>query len=107
MPDRIAGIDVHKKMLAVVVADVEVDGDFHFARQKVRPRRLTSLGRHSTQRAARSNLKQDHTGGAPRAPTTEPSTSAPHLIAHTVCGAPADGFDPLQSFSHIKRDCCA
>ena len=29
MPYRIAGIDVHKKMLAVVVADVEVDSDFH------------------------------------------------------------------------------
>jgi hypothetical protein len=26
MPYRIAGIDVHKKMLAVVVADVEVEG---------------------------------------------------------------------------------
>src|SRR5260221_14037752 len=35
VPYRIAGIDVHKKMLAVVVADVEVDGDFHFERQKV------------------------------------------------------------------------
>ena len=35
MPYRIAGIDVHKKMLAVVVADVEVDGDFGFERQKV------------------------------------------------------------------------
>jgi hypothetical protein len=35
MPYRIAGIDVHKKMLAVVVADVEVDDDFHFERQKV------------------------------------------------------------------------
>ena len=35
MPYRIAGIDVHKKMLAVVVADVEIDGDFHFERQKV------------------------------------------------------------------------
>ncbi len=35
MPYRIAGIDVHKKMLAVVVADVEVDGDFDFERQKV------------------------------------------------------------------------
>src|SRR5918994_7699988 len=35
MPYRIAGIDVHKKMLAVAVADVEVDGDFHFERQKV------------------------------------------------------------------------
>ena len=35
MPYRIAGIDVHKKMLAVVVADVEVDEEFHFERQKV------------------------------------------------------------------------
>jgi hypothetical protein len=35
MPYWIAGIDVHKKMLAVVVADVEVDGDFHFEPQKV------------------------------------------------------------------------
>ena len=34
MPYRTAGIDVHKKMLAVVVADVEVDGDFRFERQK-------------------------------------------------------------------------
>jgi hypothetical protein len=34
MPYQIAGIDVHKKMLAVVVADVEVDGDFTFERQK-------------------------------------------------------------------------
>jgi transposase len=34
MPYRIAGIDVHKKMLAIVVADVEVDGDFRFERQK-------------------------------------------------------------------------
>jgi hypothetical protein len=34
MPYRIAGIDVHKKMLAVVVADVEIDGDFHFECQR-------------------------------------------------------------------------
>ena len=30
MPYHIAGIDVHKKMLAVVVADVAVDVDDHF-----------------------------------------------------------------------------
>jgi len=35
MPYRIAGIDMHKKMLAVVVADVEVEGDFQFDRQKI------------------------------------------------------------------------
>jgi len=35
MPYRIAGIDVHKKMLAVVVADVEVDEEYRFERLKV------------------------------------------------------------------------
>jgi transposase len=32
MAYRIAGIDVHKKMLAVVVSDVEVDGEYRFER---------------------------------------------------------------------------
>jgi transposase len=32
MPYRIAGIDVHKKMEAVVVADVEVHGEYQFER---------------------------------------------------------------------------
>jgi len=34
MPYRIAGIDVHKKMLAVVVADVEVEGEYEFERRR-------------------------------------------------------------------------
>ena len=34
MPYRIAGIDVHKRMLAVVVADVEVDGEWRFERRQ-------------------------------------------------------------------------
>jgi len=33
MPYRIAGIDVHKRMLAVVVADVEVEGEYRFERR--------------------------------------------------------------------------
>src|SRR4029078_11508038 len=35
MPYHIAGIDVHKKMLAVAGADVAVEGDFQFERLKV------------------------------------------------------------------------
>jgi hypothetical protein len=34
MPYRIAGIDVHKKMLAVVGADVEVEGQWRFERRQ-------------------------------------------------------------------------
>jgi hypothetical protein len=33
MSYRIAGIDVHKKMLAVVVTDVEVEGEYEFERR--------------------------------------------------------------------------
>jgi transposase len=45
MPYRIAGIDVHKKMLAVVVSDVEVDAGFQFERQRFgsNPEQLRSL----------------------------------------------------------------
>jgi transposase len=45
MSYRIAGIDVHKKMLAVVVSDVEVDGQFEFERRMFgsNPEQLRSL----------------------------------------------------------------
>ena len=34
MPYRIAGVDVHKKMLAVVVTDVDVEGEWRFTRRQ-------------------------------------------------------------------------
>jgi transposase len=34
MPYRIAGIDVHKRMLAVAVSDVEVEGEYQFERRQ-------------------------------------------------------------------------
>jgi len=45
MSYRIAGIDVHKKMLAVVVCDVEVEGEYTFERRRVgsSPDQLRSL----------------------------------------------------------------
>src|SRR5262252_8932293 len=45
MPYRIAGIDVHKKVLAVVVSDVEIESDFHFERRTFgsNPEQLRSL----------------------------------------------------------------
>jgi transposase len=35
MPYRIAGIDVHKRMLAVVVADVDIQGEYQFEHWKI------------------------------------------------------------------------
>ena len=45
MSYRITGIDVHKKMLAVVVSDVEVDGEYQFERRwfATNPEQLRSL----------------------------------------------------------------
>ena len=45
MSYRVAGIDVHKRMLAVVITDVEVDGAYQFTRRKVgtSPRELREL----------------------------------------------------------------
>src|ERR1700739_1357144 len=45
MPYRIMGIDVHKKMLAVVVSDIEVEGEYHFERRRFgsNPEQLRSL----------------------------------------------------------------
>jgi hypothetical protein len=45
MSYRIAGIDVHKKMLAVVVSDVEIDSEFQFERRMFgsNPEQLRSL----------------------------------------------------------------
>lgn len=45
MAYRIAGIDVHKKRLAVVVSDVEVDGEYDFERRRVgtSPEQLRAL----------------------------------------------------------------
>jgi transposase len=45
MSYRISGIDVHKKVLAVVVSDVEVDGEYQFERRMFgsNPDQLRSL----------------------------------------------------------------
>src|SRR2546427_5803822 len=45
MPYRIAGIDVHKKMLAVVVSDVEIESEYQFERRMFssNPEQLRSL----------------------------------------------------------------
>jgi len=47
MPYRIAGIDVHKKILAVVVSDVEVDDEYQFERRLFgsSPEQLRSLAK--------------------------------------------------------------
>ena len=45
MTYRIAGIDVHKRMLAVVIADIAVAGEYQFSRRRVgtSPRELRAL----------------------------------------------------------------
>ena len=58
MPYRIAGIDVHKKMLAVVVADVEIDGDFHFDRHVRYEERGLAVSAAATRIRARKMIRE-------------------------------------------------
>ena len=44
MSYKIAGIDVHKKMLAVVVSDVEIESEFQFERRREQPRPTALAG---------------------------------------------------------------
>ncbi len=55
MSYRIAGIDVHKKMLAIVVADVEVEGEHQFERRLFpsSPEHLRSLAEWLIERESR------------------------------------------------------
>jgi len=59
MAYRIAGIDVHKKILAVVVSDVEIDSEFQFERRMFWPIRTYAPRRNScvmrSERAATSS----------------------------------------------------
>ena len=66
MPYHIAGIDVHKKMLTVAVADVAVESDYHFERLNVgtSPVQLRVLPDHLCGR-----VRADGTAGAGSLPT--------------------------------------
>jgi hypothetical protein len=58
MAYRIAGIDVHKKMLAVVVSNLEVDGGFQFERRRWRQPRTTAIaGRMAARARGRGNCR--------------------------------------------------
>jgi hypothetical protein len=73
MSYRIAGIDVHKKMLAVVVADVEVEGEYEFERRRYgsNPEQLRVLAEWGLK--WRSNFPEGRFVGTN--PTDEPITS--------------------------------
>src|SRR5215471_17939938 len=64
MSYRIAGIDVHKKILAVVVSDVEVDGEYEFERRLFgsNPEQLRSTHRMAAR--TRSRRSGDGIDGA-------------------------------------------
>ena len=58
----IAGIDVHKKMLAVVVADVEVEGEYQFERRLFSLRAIATLAIFRPRRIARWKDLLRHSG---------------------------------------------
>jgi len=76
MPHRIAGIEVHKRMLAVVVSDVEVADEYQFERRQFgsNPAQLRALAEWLLfgtfqERSIRAHLKLPRLGTRSR--TTE------------------------------------
>ena len=70
MSYRIAGIDVHKKMLAVVVTDVEIASEFQFERrmfgsnpEQLKPRLSDRSAESSTQPSASAVIFRACQGG--------------------------------------------
>ena len=61
MPYRIAGIDVHKRKLAVVVADVEVEEEYLFERRvREQPRAGATAGGMAKRAAGRGSSNGIH-----------------------------------------------
>jgi len=58
MSYRIAGVDVHKRMLAVVVSDLEVVGEFGFERRQFgsTPARLSRVADRTAGRRSRDGI---------------------------------------------------
>jgi hypothetical protein len=83
MSYRIARIDVHKKMLAVVVADVEIEGEYQFERRQFgsTPEHLRLLAEWLLERGAEEEpLIRKHDsrrcGGGPAARQFRPVVDA-------------------------------
>ena len=74
MTYRIAGIDVHKRMLAVVVTDVAVDGVFEFAHRRVgtSPGDLAALAAWLSPEAVEEGRCCTARRGGTREPTNRP-----------------------------------
>jgi hypothetical protein len=85
MPYRIAGIDVHKKMLAVVVADVEVDSDYQFEHQKVG---TSPADLHAPRRPQEGLSGWRTVGEAPRRPGADLELRARRRAAALADAAP-------------------
>ena len=96
MPYRIAGIDVHKKTLAVVVTDVDVEDDFQFERRWYgsNPEQLRQLGEWLIEQQVDSPILEaclGRSGAVLEAGVPEPGR------CRTEGRNPASGASPVQS----------
>ena len=81
---KIAGIDVHKNMLAVVVADVAGEGEFYFERRKfgTGQNELNALLRHEA-RKSRCNDRRDGDHGRRSHDRPQPRERGRQKTPHT------------------------
>lgn len=98
MAYRIAGIDVHKKMLAVVVADVEMQGEYDFARQRFgsNPEELRRLAAWLSQRGVEEVVMES------TAPYWQPVWGAMERYWKPVCQK-REGAGPMSGALHLAQ----
>ena len=84
MSYRIAGIDVHKKMLAVVVSDVEIESEYQFERRMFssNPEQLRSLAAWFVELEAEEVDLADPASGNPLRRTGPSSHQTIQVSAH-------------------------
>ena len=99
MPYRIAGIDVHKRMLAVVVADVEVEGEWRFERRQVgtSPSQLRALAEWFVEQRGRGSRD-----GIDRAVLATGVGRAGAVLAADAA-RPREGAGPMSGALHLAQ----
>jgi hypothetical protein len=115
MSYRIAGVDVHKKMLAVVVSDVEVDGEHPFERRMFgsNPEQLRSLAawlveqegarrRSGTLHLAQAQSNRGRRGRKRDFPDAEHRLCRDHNQSFFPGGPEAMGSNPRQFVDNIQ-----
>jgi hypothetical protein len=105
MPCKIAGIDVHKKMLAVVVSDVEIESEYRFERRMFssNPEQLRSMAAWLVEQEAEEVVMESTAQYWKPVWEALVRLSSTMLVGHRKWTSIPD----LLPFSEVRQDSCS